>query len=492
MNQTEASAGTEREQHELKRVMGPGLLLLFIVGDILGAGVYAVTGAMAGYVGGLLWLPFVLAFVVAALTALSYLELVTKYPHAAGAALYTHKAFGIHFLTFMVTFAVACSGITSAATSANTLAQNFFAGLVVNGWLDQAVGPGTITAVAIGFMLLLALINLRGVGESVKFNVVLTLVELAALCIVIGVGFAVIASGEANMSELVSFSDFRGMGAVFALTAATSVAFFAMVGFEDSVNMVEETKDPQRNFPRTMLLGLGIAALLYVLVAVSVVSVLTPEELQVINQSEGRALLEVVEKGAPDFPIDRVFPFLAVFAVANTALINMLMASRLIYGMAKQHVLPKQLAAVLPGRRSPWAGIAFSTLLAVALIVFVAAYRGSSVVANLSSVTAFLLLCVFAIVNVACVALRGRPHDGGTSHFVSPGRLPVAAAVLCVYLAGPWVDRDGIVYEIAAGLLGVGVVLWAITWVVNKVAHKDGTPQFEDVDRMSADPTRDR
>ena len=119
---------------DLKRVLGPKLLLLFIVGDILGAGIYAVTGQMALEVGGLVWIPFLVAFAVATLTALSYLELVTKYPQAAGAALYTHKAFGIHFVTFLVAFAVVCSGITSASTSANLLATNLLAGFDVNGW----------------------------------------------------------------------------------------------------------------------------------------------------------------------------------------------------------------------------------------------------------------------------------------------------------------------------------------------------------------------
>src|SRR5690606_29837957 len=132
-----------------------------------------------------------------------------------------------------------------------------------------------------------------------------------------------------------------------------SIAFFALVGFEDSVNMVEETKEPERIFPRTMLLGLGIAVFLYILVAVAVVSVLSADELRRIGESEGRALVEVVHKGAGDFPIDKVFPFLAVFAVANTALINMLMASRLLYGMANQRVLPTALGKVLPGRRTP-------------------------------------------------------------------------------------------------------------------------------------------
>src|SRR5919205_1455830 len=141
-----ATHTVQEQQHEpeLKRVMGFKLLLLFIVGDILGAGIYAVTGTIAGTVGGVAWLPFLIAFGVAALTALSYLELVTKYPQAAGAALYTHKAFGIHFVTFLVAFAVVCSGITSASTSANVLAQNLFGGLEVNGVIGDP-GQGVIT-----------------------------------------------------------------------------------------------------------------------------------------------------------------------------------------------------------------------------------------------------------------------------------------------------------------------------------------------------------
>ena len=115
---------TEDGRPALRRVMGPGLLLLFIVGDILGTGIYALTGQVAKHVGGAVWLPFFVAFVVALLTAFSYLELVTKYPRAAGAALYTHKAFGIHFITFIVAFAVMCSGITSASTASRAFAAN--------------------------------------------------------------------------------------------------------------------------------------------------------------------------------------------------------------------------------------------------------------------------------------------------------------------------------------------------------------------------------
>ena len=465
----------------LKRVMGPRLLLLFIVGDILGAGVYAVNGQMAGVVGGIVWLPFLVAFVVATLTALSYLELVCKYPQAAGAALYTHKAFGIHFVTFLVAFAVICSGITSASTSSNVLAQNFLAGLELNGWIDSVPGVGPTTVFAMGFMVLLALINLRGVGESVKFNVILTLVEITALAIVIGVGFYAMASGNGDISQITVFQSPEEKGLFLAVTTATSIAFFAMVGFEDSVNMVEETTDPERIFPRTMITGLGIAVLLYMLVAVAVVTVLTSDQIAALNEEEAPALLAVVSEGAPNFPIDKIFPFLACFAVANTALINMLMASRLLYGLARQDVLPRSLGKVSAGRRSPWVGIIFSTVLALGLIAYVANQPESDIVLNLASTTALLLLGVFTIVNVACLVLRrDRTAEG---RFRSPGITPAIAALLCAYLAGPWVDRPVLIYQIAGGLLAIGVVLWLITWLVNRGARAKKTG-FRDADHL--------
>ena len=242
------TTGQPATEPSLHRVMGPWLLLLFIVGDILGTGIYALTGQVANQVGGVVWLPFLVAFGVATLTAFSYLELVTKYPHAAGAALYTHKAFGLHFVTFLVAFTVVCSGITSASTSSNLLAANLLAGL------DEVIGgvptsTGATLVVALGFMVLLALINLRGVGESVKFNVVLTLVEITALAIVILLGFIAMATKGVDLGQVVVFEDANDRGMFVAVTVATAIAFFSMVGFEDSVNMVEETKDPERIFP---------------------------------------------------------------------------------------------------------------------------------------------------------------------------------------------------------------------------------------------------
>ncbi|HEY0642834.1 MAG TPA: APC family permease [Nocardioides sp.] len=472
---------TQHEGHELKRVMGPKLLLLFIVGDILGAGVYAVTGKLAGQVGGIAWLPFLVAFAVATVTAFSYRELVTKYPQAAGAALYTHKAFGIHFVTFLVAFTVVCSGITSASTSSNLLAANLLIGF---GNDDPSTSATLITALA--FMVVLAAINLRGVGESVKFNVLLTLVEMTALAIVIGIGFFVIASGDGDLGRIAVFESPDDKGLFMAVTIATAIAFFSMVGFEDSVNMVEETQDPMRIFPRTMLTGLGIAVIIYMLVAVSVVAVIPAGDIAKPTNAEAGILLDVVKVGAPDLPIDKLFPFLTVFAVANTALINMLMASRLIYGMAQQDVLPRSLGKVLPGRRSPWTAIIFTTALALGLISVVTLDSESSVVAALSGTTALLLLAVFTIVNIACLILRRDPTPDGA--FRAPSLLPVVGAVCCAYLLGPWarLEADMIQYKIAAGLLAIGIVLWALTWVTNRGVRAKKTG-FRDIDHLEHD-----
>lgn len=148
------------EEPQLKRVLGPGLLLLFVVGDILGTGVYALTGDVAGEVGGAAWLPFLIAFLIATVTAFSYLELVTKYPQAAGAALYAHKAFGVQFVTFIVAFIVMSSGITSAATASRFFAANFFVAF------DFDWGKFGVVIVALLFMGLLAVVNFRGVGRA--------------------------------------------------------------------------------------------------------------------------------------------------------------------------------------------------------------------------------------------------------------------------------------------------------------------------------------
>jgi amino acid transporter len=434
----------------LHRVMGSWLLLLFIVGDILGTGIYALTGQVAKQVGGAVWLPFLVAFVVAVITALSYLELVTKYPRAAGAALYVHKAFGIHFVTFIVAFAVMCSGITSASTASRAFAAN-----LSNSFnLDLAGGIG-ITLVGLMFMAAVAAINFRGVGESVKTNVVLTCVELTGLLIIIVIGLWAIGAGEGDVSRVLEFKASAEGNAFWPVVAGTTLAFFAMVGFEDSVNMAEECKEPIRIFPKVLLGGLVITGSIYVLVSISAITLVAPEQL-----GEGETpLLKVVQAGAPSFPV-AIFGFITMFAVANSALINMLMASRLVYGMGRERVLPMVLGKVHRSRRTPYVAIGFTTLLAFLLITFVGE------IPALGGTTALLLLCVFTVVNIAVLVLRR--DRVGHDHFRAPTLLPVLGALSCGFLAGPWTGRDTAQYRIAGVLIGIGIVLWVVTVLINR------------------------
>jgi APA family basic amino acid/polyamine antiporter len=467
MTTTSKSTGTP-ETPELKKVMGPKLLLLFIIGDILGTGIYALTGQVAAEVGGAAWLPFIVAFVVATITACSYLELVTKFPQAAGAALYAHKAFGIHFVTFLICFTVMSSGITSASAAAGAFASNFVLGF------GLGEGPGLALLIALAFMILIAAVNLRGVAESVGLNVVLTLVELSGLLLVIFISFFAIFGGQADFSRVVAFDTPDDKNVFLAISTATSLAFFAMVGFEDSVNMAEETKNPSKIFPRTMLTGLGITAVVYVLISVVAVAIVPVGELA----GNDTPLVTVVQTAAPDFPISDLIPFISLFAVANSALINMMMASRLLYGMSKQGVLPPFLSKVLPGRRTPWAAILFTTVIALALTSYVSIDPKNPIAVLLGGTTSLLLLAVFAVVNVCVLVLRRKPVEH--QHFRTPTALPIVGAVACLYLVFPWTSgRPVDQYVIAGILLAIGIVLWAVTYLHRRKSGYGGAAALD-------------
>ena len=164
-------------------------------------------------------------------------------------------------------------------------------------------------------MAVVALVNFRGVGESVKANVVLTCVELSGLLIIIFIGLWAIGAGAGDVSRILEFRTSGTGSMLWPVIAATTLAFFAMVGFEDSVNMAEECEDPTRIFPKILLAGLGITGLIYILVSISAITLVSPEDL-----GEGETpLLKVVQAGAPNFPLE-IFGFITMFAVANSAL----------------------------------------------------------------------------------------------------------------------------------------------------------------------------
>lgn len=432
----------------LHRAISSKMLLVFVVGDILGAGIYGLVGQVAGRVGGAIWASFLVAMTLAFFTAFAYAELVTKYPDAAGAALYANKAFKRPFVTFMVAFVVAVSGITSASTAARLFGGTYLAalsGVEVN-----------VALAGLGFVAVLGLINFRGIRESVKVNLTLTAIELGGLLLIIGIGVAALLRGIGEPARVFTFVD--GGGAVpVAILGGATLAFFSFLGFEDSVNLAEETREPSRAYPRALFVGLLFASVVYLLVALTAAMVVPTDVLA----GSDAPLLEVVRAGQVAIP-PRLFSLLALVAVSNTALINLIMASRLLYGMANQRIVPSALGRVHPKRRTPLVAIVFVSLIAAVLVL-------TGELATLARTTVVLLLIVFTVVNVAVLVLRSDQVEH--RHFRTPTILPVLGAASCVALlfhqtAAIWV-RTGL-------LALLGLVLWGVNYlIVGKVEAID-------------------
>ena len=423
----------------LKRALSPNMLLLLVVGDVLGAGIYALVGEVAARVGGAIWTSFVVALALALFTASSYAELVTKYPRAAGAALYVNRAWGNAFLTFMVAFAVMSSGLTSAATLSRA-----FGGDYLSVFLDA---PTVVVGVV--FLGVVAFVNFRGIVESARLNVVLTSIEATGLLLVVLVGLAAIGAGGSTIDASRAV-DFRaGESVVAAIIGGSGIAFFALIGFEDSVNLAEEAREPRRAYPRALFGGLLIAGAIYLVVTI-VASVVVPTGR--LASSSG-PLLEVIRVGPLSLPPE-LFAAIALFALANGALINMIMASRVVYGMSRERILPEALGLVHGSRQTPWVAIVFTTLVAIALMA-------SGDLAQLADTTVLLLLVVFTAVNIAVLVLRRDRVP--FAHFRAPTAAPVIGVGVCIALI---TTKDAETFARAGALLLVGIALWAVNGLV--------------------------
>lgn len=434
----------------LRRTISRPMLTVFVIGDVLGAGIYALVGVVGGEVGGAIWMSFALAGVLALFTATAYAELVTKYPQAAGAALYVHRAYRTPFFTFMVAFAVMSSGITSAATLATAFGGDY---------LKEFVDLPTVL-VGLVFIAVIEAINFRGIKESVWLNMGLTAIEVTGLALVIVIGGAFLLDGGGDTGRTVEFT--QDEAPVLAIVSGASLAFYALIGFEDSVNVAEETREPSRIYPRALFTGLAIAGAIYLLIAF-IASAAVPT--QTLADSSG-PLLEVVQLG-PLSVSTKLFSAIALFALTNGALINLIMASRLIYGMAAQGIVPRRLGRIHGGRRTPWVAILFTGALAGVLIAV-----GS--LEHLADTTVLLLLGVFVCVNTAVLVLRRDPVEH--EHFHAPTILPVVGVLTSLGLIVKTALDESVTFAYAGGLLGLGVVLWLVDrWLSGPTEEIDPT-----------------
>ncbi|MEX2120257.1 MAG: APC family permease [Pirellulales bacterium] len=433
----------------LKRGISPILLLLFVVGDMVGGGIYALVGKVAGVTGGAIWSAFLLALALALFTAFAYAELVTKYPRAGGAAFYVHRAFRSPFFSFMVAFAVVMSGITSASALSIAFGGDYMAAFV-----ELPTIP-----VAILFILIVAWINHRGITESVTINAVFTLIELAGLLLIVAIGVAAVIGGTGDPSRVMQFKE--GVDIPLAILAGAGLSFYALIGFEDSVNVAEETQDPSRSFPRALFGGIAIAGVIYLLVTVLTSMVVPTSQLV---ESSG-PLLEVVKEGPLNVP-PKLFAVIALFALSNGALINAIMASRLMYGMSQEGVMPSIFARVHTLRQTPTVAIIFTTLVAACLIA-------TGDVADLARTTVLLLLTAFIIVNVSVLVLRRDTVEH--EHFRTPVVFPILGTLVC---AGLLTQQAAEVWWRAGALLALGALLYGVNVLVKRRLDNQtsGTP----------------
>jgi amino acid transporter len=421
----------------LRRVITSPLLLLLIVGDVLGGGIYALVGEVGKETGGAIWAAFVLALVMALFTAGSYAELVSKYPKAGGAGLYAHRAFGSRFLSFIVAFAVVASGIASASTLARG-----FGGDYLSAFVDLPVELAALLLLS-----LVALLNFRGISESVRVNVGFTLVEVAGLLLIVVIAAVALGQGDADAGRPLEFK--QGESVLIATLAGAAVAFYALIGFEDSVNLAEETRNPRRVFPPVLFGGLLLAGAIYLLVTIGASMVVPTDDLA----GSSGPLLEVVDQGPLGVP-EKLFSAIGLLALSNGALINMIMSSRLLYGMAEENVVPGPFRAVHPGRRTPWFAIAFTTVVAAALVL-------TGDLSSLADTTVALLVVVFAVVNVSVLVLRRDEVEG--EHFRVPSLVPVCGVAISAALL---TQVEAATFGRAGLLIALGMVLWFLNELV--------------------------
>lgn len=425
---------TTESSPRLRRAISGPMLFAFILGDVLGAGIYALMGVLSESAGGMLWAPLIVALLLALLTAGSYAELVTKYPRAGGAAVFAERAFRSPLLSFLVGFSMLAAGVVSAAGLAIAFSGDYLATFI-----DVPVIPAAMV-----FLVLVGLLNARGIRESMGTNLVMTAIELSGLVIVIVVVAIYVGGGGGDLGRATELPE--GVGVAGAVLGGAIVAYYSFVGFETSANVIEEVKRPSRVYPRALFGALVTAGVVYVLVGVASAAALPTDELQ---KSTG-PLLAVVEATGVSVP-SWLFSLIALIAVANGALLTMIMASRLAFGMAEQGLLPAPLGRVLPRRRTPWVAIASTTVVAMLLTLV-------GDLATLAETVVLLLLLVFISANVSVLVLRRDrvQHE----HFRVWTFVPVLGVISCLVLLS---QQRPIVWLFAAILLAVGVILWLST-----------------------------
>lgn len=413
----------------LKRELGLFEVTISGVGVILGAGIYALIGQAAGLAGNSVWISFCLAALIALFTGLSYAELSSMYPKASAEYEYTDNAFGKH-LAFIIGWLIILSGIVAASTVSLGFA----------GYLNALFNiPHHYSAIAL--IILLSFIIFYGIKESAWVAIVFTLIEAGGLIFIFLIGIPFL--GDVDYLEMPN-----GIKGIF---EASALIFFAYIGFEGIVKFSEETKNPEKNIPKALILSILISIILYMLVAFSSVSVVGWEKL---SESDAPfSLVALTAMGSDGFLFLTV---IALFATANTVLLLLLGASRMTYGMADSFSLPNMFAKVHPIRRTPW--IAIVTIMVLSIL-----FLFSGNIAFLANVTNLTLYLTFIVINAAIIMLRFKEPDE-IRPFSVPfriGRVPLPPLMgmgFCIFMLLQ-LEKEILVTGLILVIIGVFVLL---------------------------------
>lgn len=408
MSAPDSQANREHRTVKLRRALTTPLLTLYGLGVTVGAGIYVLVGSTVAEAGAYAPVSFVIAATVVAFTAFSYAELTTRYPVSAGEAAYIEAGFRSGSLATLVGLAVALSGMVSAAAVAIGAASYL-----------QAVIAAPLWVLTVAVVAVMGAIALWGITQSVLVAAIITLVEVGGLIFVTVWGFGISEPTGFDFGDMLPplvGQHWTGIG------AASLLAFFAFVGFEDMANVAEEVKDPGSTMPKAIVLTLAIATLLYLATTAAVIVAVPLGEV-----ASSSAPLSLVFEGAP-LAVRQGFSIIAIVATINGVLIQMIMASRVLYGLADQgHLLP---AMAIIGSRTQIPVVA--TLLVRGVVAFLAL---ALPIDELAERTSQIVLLIFVLVNVALIRLKCR-GDGGPDHFSVPLIVPVMGALTSLLLLG--------------------------------------------------------
>lgn len=363
----------------LKRDISLYLLIFYGLGNILGAGIYVLVGKIAGISGIYTPISFIVACIVVLFTALSYSELSARFPYSAGEALYAKHAFNSKYISIFIGIIIALSGILSSAT----IIHGF------NGYISNFFDlPTTLTAILL--LIALTVIAILGIGKSVKFATILTLVEIFGLLIIVFIGVENIEFKNVEIKEFIPPFE---ISIWYTISLGAFLAFYAFIGFEDMVNVAEEVKEPEKNMPKAIIITLIVSTTLYMLVATISVLAITPE---ILSKSDA-PLADVYRTLTNKEPV--ILSIIGMFAVINGALIQIIMVSRLLYGMGMNKWIPSIFTKVNEKTRTP----IFATVFASVVILIFTLWLP---IVTLASLTSFFIFIVFTLMNLALIKIK--------------------------------------------------------------------------------------